>query len=125
MAVLMGMVILISAGDEGIEALDLMDQPVLEQEIERTVHRHRRRVGSLGLQFVQQRVGAKRTAAINDKPEHAATDFCEPRAMAGADFCGLIKLRLGRRDWTGSKIHRCNVAELCCFVVWTGQRSSA
>src|SRR5690349_174941 len=49
-----------AAADEGVHPLDAVDQPVLDQEIERAIDGRRGRAEVLVAQLVEQRVGADR-----------------------------------------------------------------
>ena len=80
-----------AAADEGVHALDAVDQPVLDQEIERAVDGRRRRAEVLVAQLVEQRVGADRLVARPHQLEHAPAQRREAQVLPGAQL-------FGRRD---------------------------
>ena len=58
----------------GVAALDLVQEAVLEQELERAIDGRRRdRLAFLARQRVEDRVGAERGAAVAENVEHAAS----------------------------------------------------
>src|SRR5690606_28172711 len=97
------------AGDEGIHRLELVDEAVGEQEIERTIDRGRRgRAGALaagvvaGADQFEQVVGLDRLAGVGDQAEHARADRRQPQAafVAGAldrghEAFGVVDVVLG------------------------------
>ena len=75
-----------AAADEGVHALDAMDQPVLDQEIERAIDGRRRRAEILVAQLVEQRVGADRLVARPHQLEHPLAQRREAQALVGAQL---------------------------------------
>ena len=73
-----------TATDEGVHALDAVDEPVLDQEIEGAVDGGRRRAQVLVAQLVEQRVGADRLVARPHEFEHAPAQRRESQVLAGA-----------------------------------------
>ncbi len=77
-----------AAADEGIHALDAVDQPVLDQKIERPVDGGRRRAQILVAQFVEQRIGADRLVTRPHQLEHAPAQRREAEILLGAHLLG-------------------------------------
>ena len=69
----------IAAADIGIEGFDAMDQAGIEQELERPVHRGRRRPAAPGAEPVEDVVGADRTVTPPHHLEHPAAQRGQPR----------------------------------------------
>jgi hypothetical protein len=62
------------ARDVAVHGLELVDEAVLEQEVERAVHGRRRGVLALALEPIQQVVGLHRLALACDELEHPAPE---------------------------------------------------
>src|SRR5690606_20989692 len=79
-----------AAADEGVERSDAMDQAVLQQEIQRPVHRGRRSAAAILLaQYGQDVIGAQRLVALPDQLQHALAQCGEAHALARAERIGL------------------------------------
>ena len=77
-----------AAADEGVHALDAVDQAVLDQEVERAIDGGRRRAEVLVAQLVEQRIGADRLVARPDELEHAAAQRREAQVLVRAQLLG-------------------------------------
>src|SRR5215510_12598599 len=80
---------LADAGQEGIAAFDAVDQPVLDQEIERAIDRDRRRPRPLAGHALHDLVGAERAVAFGQRLQHLAAERREPLAAGGAQRLGM------------------------------------
>ena len=77
------------AGKKGVAAFDTMNQPVLHQEIERAIHRDRRRPRHRFGEFVDHLIGAERPVAGEQGLQHLAANRCQPLGARGAEFFGV------------------------------------
>ena len=91
----------IDAGDEGVQALDLVDQALFHQEIQRAVDCGRHGAFVLGLQPVEELVGGGRAVRIQDQLQHLSAQRGQLRAVFGADRGGSFKLGFHRRARVG------------------------
>jgi hypothetical protein len=74
----------VAAADEGVHALDAMDEAVLDQKIERPVHGGRRRPEILVPQLVEQRIGTDRLVARPHQLQYAPSQRREAQLLRGA-----------------------------------------
>src|SRR5579883_412447 len=87
----------IGAAGESVEALDAMDELLLEQEIDRPIDGGRR---ALVVELRQQRIGADRLSRLQDQLEHPPA---QPRQ---ADATALARVfRLGQRAGQLPSVH--------------------
>src|SRR5438067_1255980 len=75
--------VIVHAGDEGIAALDAVDEAVVAQKIERAIDRDRCRAPLPGESF-DDLVGAERTVTVEQRFEHVAAHRSEPLRAGGA-----------------------------------------
>ena len=91
--------VIVHAGDEGIAALDAMDEAVVAQKIERPVNRDRRRAGVVRKPF-DNLVGAERPVACQQRFQHLAAYRRQAlrarRACASAWAIAALAQRHGR-----------------------------
>jgi hypothetical protein len=107
------------AGDEGVAALDAVDEAVVAEKIERAVDRDRCRTPMPG-ESLDDLVGAERAVGVQQRLEHVAAHRGEPlRAggaqhfrvrdgRAGATFVVVVRRRkngLRHRDFPAAKGH--------------------
>ena len=78
------------AGEEGIAALDPVDEAVLHQKIERAVDRDRRRPRHRFGEFVDHLIGAERAVARQQRLQHLTPDRGEFLRPPRAD---LLRMR--------------------------------
>ena len=96
------------AADECGQPLHPMDQPLLQQEVERPIHRGRRRTAPRLAQPVQQVVGARRRCGVEDHAEHVPTQFRQVRPAMLADRLRPIEQRLRpSREFSRHSIDPC------------------
>src|ERR1700686_619431 len=69
--------VIVHAGDEGIAALDAVDEAVVAQKIERAVNRNRRRA-RIARQVIDDFVGAERLVTGEQRFEHLSADRRQP-----------------------------------------------
>src|SRR4051812_27853375 len=74
----------VAARYERVQPLNSVDQPVLQQEIERTIDRRRDRVALRLFQPVEQRVGPDGTVRFEDEPEYVTPDVGQACAFPRA-----------------------------------------
>ena len=84
--------VIMHAGDEGVAALDAVDEAVVAQKIERAVDRDRRRAPMPG-EALDDLVGAERAVAVQQRLEHLAAHRGEP-LRAGA-HSARVRMRAG------------------------------
>ncbi len=76
------------AADEGVEALDAVNQALGDEKIEGTVDGGRLAAAVARAQAVQQGVGTDGLAGFKDEAKHVAADVGELGAAAGAELLG-------------------------------------
>ena len=85
------------AADVGVDRRQLVDEAVLEQEIQRAVHRRRRRGVVRGLHLVEQFVGLDRPAGIGDQAQRVARGSASAAGRAARTPLHLAARRHRRR----------------------------
>jgi len=83
------------AAHVGVDRFELVDESVLEQEIERAIHRRRRRVAAIVLEPVEQIIGLDRLVGCGDQLEHLQPDLGQPQPALLARSRHLAHERLG------------------------------
>jgi hypothetical protein len=78
----------IVAGDKSAGTLDLMDQLVRKQKIERAVYRRRTELATLVLQFGKHCIGADRLIGSEDQFEHPVSYRRQSRTPRRAELLG-------------------------------------
>jgi len=79
-----------NTSDERRQPFDPMDQSLIQQEIQRPVHRRRCRPTSRLPQPVQQFIGARGRRRVEDQPQHMPAQFSQPgAAMLTDSFCPI------------------------------------
>jgi len=76
------------AADEGVEALDPVDQALFHQEVQRPVDRRRRRPLFALPEVVEDRIGADRAVAGPDQLQHPAAERGQSGPTLGANRFG-------------------------------------
>ena len=92
------------AGEIRVAAFDAMDEAVLHQEIERAIHRDRRRPRHRFGEFVDHLIGAERTVAGQQRLQHLAADrreflrplLADPFGMADRVRGAAVVVMVGR-----------------------------
>src|SRR5258708_7643551 len=79
------------APDECVQRFDAVDEPALEQEVQRPIDGRRGGVAAVLLQAVEDGVGADRPMAAPDQLQHPATDRGQPLAGLAADALGGVE----------------------------------
>ncbi len=92
--------VIVDAGDEGVAALDAMDEAVLAQKIERTVDRDRRGPCAGGRRAVDDLVGAERLVALEQNLQHLATDRRQPLRALRAQRSACVSASAVQRSWS-------------------------
>ncbi len=90
--------LLVVAADEGVEALDTMDEALGEQEIQGAVDGGGLAATGQAAQAVQQGVGADRLGGLQDEAEDVAADGGEADAAAGTGRLGTGQA--GGQGWS-------------------------
>ena len=89
----------IGASDIGVQALELVDQALFEQEIQRAVDGGRGGAGARRLEAVEQRIGTDRGIGVEHQFQHLAAQRREGRATAQAGGLGFLEGSLARRNF--------------------------
>src|SRR6266404_2110667 len=84
-----GFVMIMRAGEEGVAALDSVNEAVLHQKIERAVDRDRRRPRHRLGEFVDHLIGAERAVARQQRLQHLAPDWGEFLRPPRADLLSM------------------------------------
>ena len=85
----------VGAADERREPLDLVDEPLRRQEVQRAIHRGRCSRAPVLAQPVQQVIGAGGTRVVENEAEHLATLLRQPLLPRLAKGLCLIQQPLG------------------------------
>src|SRR5438132_9277076 len=75
----------VAAGDKGVGGLDLMNELVGEQKIERAIDRRRPELAALLLELREQCIGSRRLVGSQDQLEHMLSKRRQPRTAKCAD----------------------------------------
>ena len=84
----------LGAADKGVAALDAMDQPLFDQEVERAIDGRRRHPATLTIgfagagQLVDEFVGADRSMALPDQGQNLTAQLGQPGAALAAHDVG-------------------------------------
>ncbi|MGX1412582.1 hypothetical protein AB7M43_002674 [Bradyrhizobium elkanii] len=84
-----GLVMVMRAGEEGVAALDAVDEAVLHQEVERAVDGNRCRPRHRLGQLVDHLIGAERAMARQQRLQHLTADRGEFLAAARTNLFGM------------------------------------
>lgn len=79
------------AAHERRQALHLMDQPLLQQELQRAVHRGRRRPVTCRAQAVEQVVSTSRLTGLKDQAQHLPAQISQSDAPALAQRLSALE----------------------------------
>ncbi len=103
----------VMAAHVGVDRLQLVDEAVVDEEVERAVDRRRRRITAIVLEPIEQVVGLDGFFRARDEIEHLLTDLGQAQAaqLAGCgDFtherAGVVVVVMGAGGFGGHRL-RC------------------
>jgi len=85
------------ARDECVEALDLLDQPLLDQEVKRAIDRGRDGTFASFLEAVQQLVGSRGRLRCHNQFEDAPAETGQLGALPCANLGGFVQPLIARQ----------------------------